>query len=49
MNFNGVTVKGSDYRTNFLYMSITYTITSLRNEGKALLRNVDLTEKSRLL
>ena len=30
-------------------MSITYTITSLRNEAKTLLRNVDLTEKSRTL
>ena len=52
MNFNDVaivTVKGNDYRTNFLYMSITYTITSLRNEAKTLLRNVDLTEKSRTL
>ena len=44
MNFNGVAiraVKGNDYRIHFLYMS--------KDEAINLLRNVDLTEKSRKL
>ena len=44
MNFNNVAihaVKGNDYRIHFLYMS--------KDEAINLLRNVDLTEKSRKL